>query len=751
MSTEFFKTKQSMFGLANDNLLSDLLVKSGVVDPKRLKEISGLPSNRRMSLGQMLLVGGYVTQNTLDVTLKAEAYIKDKIIDLNTAIKIIRTALKTGDNFENVLASEQHGQNKSYQGNKLGDLLIEASIINQDQLNICLQKSQSLGLPLGRVMVLNNFITENCLNAALEIQVRVRDEMLPRSQAVEVLRVVSGRYLSNNADAYIAEQAKQILENNTKQRGRLGELLVNAGILNETDIVNALEIQMQTGELLGQILIHQGFVNQQLLDATLRIQKKIYQGTLEYDCAIEALKIAYRDGLNFDDAVLKVCSSEIDKNACNLDIEFYRLLIKSQIITEKKLREAFNFKNKQALLLAKILNLTGDLDENLLITSLKVYYMLSKNSISKEDAVYILNRYNEKLANITDGQKLTLEDLLSDLSWQKHVQLAKDTKYEDIDIDEITSDIPDPSWQEIEDTSFNDKKDFRQLPSQIIDDVPDPSIGTDDVSDGEFIDETQANSQAELVEENLMNDSLTQPSSSEQVVDSASAATIKEGHNQEVLSVNISPEAGDTTTFNSLDTSLEPDQGVVASRTDTMANDDGSVVLAKAQVNLTVLEKMVQLANTFFESENFGQAEALYEQIIFHKQEEYSANSPVLLDDYNNLAACLCAQSKFTKVEPIMFKIITIIANNAPVDLFQLSESLEILAGVYCEQEKYQESLPLLERSLKIKMQTFGENSAEVANCLREIAKVLRKLDKVNEAELKYAQARKILAKLNNN
>ena len=86
MSTEFFKTKQSMFGLANDNLLSDLLVKSGVVDPKRLKEISGLPSNRRMSLGQMLLVGGYVTQNTLDVTLKAEAYIKDKIIDLNTTI-----------------------------------------------------------------------------------------------------------------------------------------------------------------------------------------------------------------------------------------------------------------------------------------------------------------------------------------------------------------------------------------------------------------------------------------------------------------------------------------------------------------------------------------------------------------------------------------------------------------------------------------------------------------------------------------
>ena len=80
MATEFFKSKQSMFGLSSDNLLGELLVKSGVIDPKRLKEITSLPANRRMQLGQMLVVGGYVTQGTVDLALKAEAYVKDKVI-----------------------------------------------------------------------------------------------------------------------------------------------------------------------------------------------------------------------------------------------------------------------------------------------------------------------------------------------------------------------------------------------------------------------------------------------------------------------------------------------------------------------------------------------------------------------------------------------------------------------------------------------------------------------------------------------
>ncbi len=778
MATEFFKSKQSMFGLSSDNLLGELLVKSGVVDPKRLKEITCLPANRRMQLGQMLLVGGYVTQGTLDVALKAEAYVKDKVIDTNTAIKLIKTALKTGENFETVFSNEKNCHVQGSRSNKLGDLLIEAQLINHDQLNLCLQRSQSIGLPLGRVLVLNNFITENCLNAALEVQVRIRDEMLPRSQAVEVLRVASGRYLSNSANSYIMEQAKQILEGNTKQTGRIGELLVSANILNEADIANAIEIQLQTGEMIGQILINQGFINQELLDAVLKIQKKVYQGSIELYAAVDCLKIAYQTGLNIEDALLNVCSEEIDR-AC-LDFKFFELLNNANIINEEKLEEAFNYKTKTALVLAKILSMTGYLNESLLLTSLKVYYMVAKNIMAAKDATFVLNYFNGKLLDSNYEVNITLEDVLNELGWDKNTTLVSPTESENINVSEMTSDIPNPSWEEIGKTNFSQDQNWEEQNIAINKSLK-QAFNSSSVSNDEQIDNLSLNNFASVLNEAI--DVKPEPANATSI--KASTETLKPnkvkaavnnpGNDTSVKPTKVNNPNNNTSTKPvtannpSNDTSTEPvaskNSNHKVNETISQANGTASRVPESAQppraqlpenqtapeISVTVLEKMAQMANTFYDSENFGQAEAIYEQIIFHKQEIYSSNSPELLDDLNNMAACLCAQNNFLKAEPIMFKIISILASVTPVDLFQLAEALEILGGIYWEQEKYFECLPLLERSLRLKQQQFGDISSEVANCLRELAKVLRKIDRTEEAELKYAQARKILLKLNSN
>ncbi len=842
-----------MFGLSSDNLLGELLVKSGVIDPKRLKEITSLPANRRMQLGQMLVVGGYVTQGTVDLALKAEAYVKDKVIDTNTAIKLIKTALKTGENFETVFSNERNCHVQGSKSNKLGDLLIEAQLINHDQLNLCLQRSQSIGLPLGRVLVLNNFITENCLNAALEVQVRIRDEMLPRSQAVEVLRVASGRYLSNSANSYIMEQAKQILEGNTKQTGRIGELLVSANILNEADIANAIEIQLQTGEMLGQILINQGFINQELLDAVLKIQKKVYQGSIELYAAVDCLKIAYQTGLNIEDALLNVCSEEIDR-AC-LDFKFFELLNNANIINEEKIEEAFNYKTKTALVLAKILSMTGYLNESLLLTSLKVYYMVAKNIMAAKDATFVLNYFNGKLVDSNYEISLTLEDVLNELGWDKNTTLVSPTESENININEMTSDIPNPSWEEIGKTSFSQDQNWEdqnweeqniainkslkqafnsssvsnhgQIDNLSLNNFASVLNEAIDVSH-EAVNTTNIKASTETLKSNKVNAAVNNPSNDTSAklatvnnpsnATSAKPATVNNPSNAtsaESATVNNPSNAtsaksatvnnpsnatsAKSATVNnpsnatsakpatvnnpsnatsakpatvnnpSNDISTEPvatkNSNHKVNATSPKVNDTASNVPESAQlpaaqlsenqtapeISVTVLEKMAQMANTFYDSENFGQAEAIYEQIIFHKQEIYSSNSPELLDDLNNMAACLCAQNKFLKAEPIMFKIISILASVIPVDLFQLAEALEILGGIYWEQEKYYECLPLLERSLKLKQQQFGDISSETANCLRELAKVLRKIDRTEEAELKYAQARKILLKLNSN
>ncbi len=112
---------------------------------------------------------------------------------------------------------------------KLGELLVQEEIITQQQLEEALifQKRQLVYKPLGEIC------TE--------------------------LGFVSGFTLRD----FLAKHQKQIL---------LGDLLVNMGIVNESQVATALEIQRKSGKRLGQILIDKGFATRPALADALSMQ-----------------------------------------------------------------------------------------------------------------------------------------------------------------------------------------------------------------------------------------------------------------------------------------------------------------------------------------------------------------------------------------------------------------------------------------------------------------------------------------------
>ncbi len=57
-----------------------------------------------------------------------------------------------------------------------------------------------------------------------------------------------------------------------KKRKRLGEILIDTGIINEEQLQDALEIQKQSGEKLGIILVQQGFVSESEIMEVLEFQ-----------------------------------------------------------------------------------------------------------------------------------------------------------------------------------------------------------------------------------------------------------------------------------------------------------------------------------------------------------------------------------------------------------------------------------------------------------------------------------------------
>lgn len=699
MCADFFKSKQGIFSLSPDTLLGELLVKAGVLDQRKLNEVTQFPGNRRMQLGQMLLVGGYISQQTLDTALKAQSYVKDKVIDSNTAVKLIKVALSTGSSFESVLHSEISGHGQGPQTNKLGELLLESQIINPNQLDQALQKSQAIGLPLGRVLVLNNFVSESCLNAALDVQIRIRDEMLSRSQAIDILRIAAGRYITANPPSDLMAKAQAILNANIQQVGKLGELLVNCNILNESDVSNALEIQLETGELLGQILINHGFLTIEILDLVLHVQNMIYKGTLQLEPACNAIKLVCNYSISLDEAIMQTCNQDITNKA---SMRFDELLSKSSIISENSLKEAFDITNKNALVLGKILQLTGHVDEKILCNSIRCYYMMAKGLMSPEEAVFVL----DYLAHKESSVPVSFEDILEELGWNKNADM-KLTQVNSLQATNTQSttdtQVQQPSWASLEGLSFSD-------------------------------DTNQADSW------------------------SASVPSANLSSNTNTTTLNNNPGKVTEPTINNTKENLKHENiqankvEAHVSATSNIANlESGTSEALDESLDAKLLEKLSSLANDYFEQGNYDQAQELYEQILLQKQEYLDAKNPIILDDLNNLAAALCAQNKYNQAEPIVHKIVTIIAGTSPVDLVKLTEALEILGSMYWEQEKYVPCLSILERSVKLKQQKYGAQSPEVGSSMREIAKVLRKLGKVEEADSIYAQARRLLARASQN
>ena len=64
-------------------------------------------------------------------------------------------ACKTGVSFAEVVRDQDQTSTSSNSTNRLGEILLEAGLIDGDQFAKAMQRSMSTGLPLGRILVLN--------------------------------------------------------------------------------------------------------------------------------------------------------------------------------------------------------------------------------------------------------------------------------------------------------------------------------------------------------------------------------------------------------------------------------------------------------------------------------------------------------------------------------------------------------------------------------------------------------------------
>ncbi len=287
----------------NSLRLGDLLVQAGLLTQGQMAEAVRNSRTKKVQIGQVLVMNGLLSPRDLQSALEAQSMLRDKTVELNEALRCLKIAYKVGVSFKDILT--EYTSPKQSQTSKLGELLVESGLITYEVLAKAVEQSYATGLPLGRMLVLQKTITNEVLTIALDLQVRVRDDMCGRDEAIATLRAQAG--LSPLEPGQIpAAQAKPLVpphQDAPRKKGvRIGELMVMASVLTETDVMNALEWGLVNQQTIGQVLTSQKLVSQELLDAALDLQKLVDTDVMDSQKASECLARVH-SGVSLEDAV----------------------------------------------------------------------------------------------------------------------------------------------------------------------------------------------------------------------------------------------------------------------------------------------------------------------------------------------------------------------------------------------------------------------------------------------------------------
>ncbi len=287
---DFLKKNATTRSYPTDILIGELFVKAGVISQKQLDDTARSAGTKHLHIGQMLTMSGFINHRDLQSAVDAQSMLRDKVIDMNLAARCLKISVKSGANFQDLVKEELAiEQQASTQTNRLGELLMDSGIINKAVFGAAMQRSLATGLPLGRILVLNGSMPDSLLRVALELQVRVRDDMMARQEALDALRneaTKAGASLSGNQGMYADLSLRPTLQKTV----RIGELLVMANFLNETDVMSCLELGLLSERPIGEVMVEQGYVSDQMLHVALTVQQMIEEGLYDRESAGAALK-----------------------------------------------------------------------------------------------------------------------------------------------------------------------------------------------------------------------------------------------------------------------------------------------------------------------------------------------------------------------------------------------------------------------------------------------------------------------------
>ncbi len=389
-----------MSGEPEELKLGNLLNYFGLVSMKDVAKGLTLSQQTGLPLGKCLTMLDLLNPATIRAAIEAQSMIKDGLLEMPDAREAMGMVYRKKWMLSDALIGLGVEAYAS-KGTRLGELLSSAKCINNDQLEMSLRVSDTSGLPLGRVLLLLNRITTPSLDLALSLQKEVR------SGQIELVK----------AQKQLEKEIKPPPEKESNgQKIRLGEILVLASLLTPTEVMSAVDMAQANDKMIGEVLIEMGWVSEDLLTATLKLQEMVWKNQLTPSKAADLLAIIHKTNVSLDQAVKETNSLPNDIQRSLQFLDFLRLsgyisrestknvigeimgnpdLIamimknaqRTQELSSGYLKEAIKQSFRDAQMLANILRHLNPKDEQVIESGLAIHELLQRGKLTLEQSL----------------------------------------------------------------------------------------------------------------------------------------------------------------------------------------------------------------------------------------------------------------------------------------------------------------------------------------------------------------------------
>jgi hypothetical protein len=183
-------------------------------------------------------------------------------------------------------------------------------------------------------------------------------------------------------------------------RPRIGQLLLEAGIVKPHSLHQALHLAKESQQQVGRVLVGLGFLNERELNNALLVQSLIGEGAVNEQTAIKAVREAAAKRVNVTE-ILKDLAEET--RTIQDDGGLGGLLVAGGIITQPVLEEAINKSQQSGVLLGRTLLVMHAITTSMLDTALTVLVLLRDTQVSKDEAVRLLREVRRSNCSLTDA------------------------------------------------------------------------------------------------------------------------------------------------------------------------------------------------------------------------------------------------------------------------------------------------------------------------------------------------------------